>query len=464
MLQDILTKYKSCFTCHTELRAQMNTTFSLMLSDDGTLQHSLNSKGGISARMYKNGAYGFAATSVYDDKHVKEVLDAARFNTSAIAMHRKTIAKDLPYVENGIIPLNYEVQSIDVSLLISVAEDMKLYAEKKYPSTKATISMSNSSSEKLLVVYNGMDGRSNIVLGNITVNIEGNFPDGRPAYGYAIQGIDTYLKEAVSDPSSLYKLVDEAYAKMEKSIAEENNKVMAEGGTWDCILSPEFTSMLAHEAVGHTCEADAVVLKGSVAAEYMGKQVASPLVSLTDFAYTAYGQNRPIPLHIDDEGIACKDAPIIKNGILVGCMNNRETALRLCMEPTGNARASEYYDEPIIRMRNTCFLPGTSKLEDMIASIDKGYYLTRSGGGNGSLKGEFNMMVSEGYEIIHGKLGRPIMDTICAGLAWDALKTVDMVSSNFENDKNCGICGKKQFIPTSQGGPEMKLKLNIGGK
>jgi TldD protein len=100
----------------------------------------------------------------------------------------------------------------------------------------------------------------------------------------------------------------------------------------------------------------------------------------------------------------------------------------------------------------------------MISSIDKGYYLTKSGGGNGSLKGEFNMLVSEGYEIIHGKLGRPIMDTMSAGIAWDALKTVEMVSSNFVNSKNCGTCGKKQSIPTSQGGPEMKLKLNIGGK
>lgn len=115
-------------------------------------------------------------------------------------------------------------------------------------------------------------------------------------------------------------------------------------------------------------------------------------------------------------------------------------------------------------MRNTCFHKGTSRLEDMIASIDKGYYLTKSGGGNGSLKGEFNMKIDEGYEIIHGKLGRRINPTLSSGIAWDALKTVTMVSDNFIDSKQCGICGKKQAIPTSQGGAEMKMRIAISGK
>ena len=50
--------------------------------------------------------------------------------------------------------------------------------------------------------------------------------------------------------------------------------------------------MLAHEAVGHTVEAD-IVLGGSVAANYLNKQVASEKVSLTDFAHTAFGKPAP---------------------------------------------------------------------------------------------------------------------------------------------------------------------------
>ena len=47
-------------------------------------------------------------------------------------------------------------------------------------------------------------------------------------------------------------------------------------------------------------------------------------------------------------------------------MHNRETALIFDAKPTGNARAFEYTDEPLIRMRNTFIEPGNDKLDDII--------------------------------------------------------------------------------------------------
>lgn len=179
--------------------------------------------------------------------------------------------------------------------------------------------------------------------------------DGEYIVGEADGACDVYLTDFF-DAKRLYALADDAYEKLQKNLAEiDEDKAEVEGGEHECILSPSFTSMLAHEAVGHTCEADSVAAKNSVAAANMGKQVASELVSLTDFAHTVFGEHCTIPLHIDDEGTPCIDAPIIKNGVLVGCMTNRILAERLGFPATGNARASEYYDEPIIRMRNTCF-------------------------------------------------------------------------------------------------------------
>ncbi len=464
MLQDIISKYKPGFTGYTELRAQINSTYSMELKPEGPILERRSSRGGVSARIFHKGAFGFAASGTYDDENVRRVLEMAERNAVAMSRYAKKIRETLPPLPGGNVPINYSVRPIESAALRAAAEEMKRYAEAKYAPVKASVDLSNTMAEKLLVVQNGCDGRSNIVLGSITVSLERQGASGDPVTAEESLYIDTYLMDAL-DAEKLYDLVDKTHAKLEKKLAEDKHeKVAPDGGVWECILSPEFTGMLAHEAVGHTCEADAVVEKDSVAAAFMGKQVASELVSLTDFAHEAYGEHCPISLHVDDEGVLCRDAPIIKDGILVGCMNNRDTAEALGMEPTGNARASQYFDEPIIRMRNTCFLPGKSTLDEMIASIDKGYYLVRSGGGNGNLKGEFRMVVSEGYEIVKGKLGRPIRDTNCAGVAWDALKTVDMVSSNFQNSKGCGMCGKKQGIETSSGGPEMKLRLNLAGK
>jgi len=63
-------------------------------------------------------------------------------------------------------------------------------------------------------------------------------------------------------------------------------------------------------------------------------------------------------------------------------MHNRETARHFEVKPQGNARGFGFSDEPLIRMRNTAILPGKSKQNDMISSIDDGYYLIKTGNPN----------------------------------------------------------------------------------
>ena len=114
-------------------------------------------------------------------------------------------------------------------------------------------------------------------------------------------------------------------------------------------------------------------------------------------------------------------------------------------------------------MRNTFVLPGESKLEEMIASVKDGYYLTRTGNGQADSTGEFMFGVDMGYEIKNGKIGRAIKSTTISGVAFEMLKTVTMVSDDL-TWTNCGMCGKKQPIPVSMGGPAIKCKLNVGGR
>ena len=238
--------------------------------------------------------------------------------------------------------------------------------------------------------------------------------------------------------------------------------VYAEAGVKTVILGGMMGGMLAHEAVGHTVEAD-LVLGGSVAGPNLHKRVASDLVTLIDYANTAFGETVPLPVYLDDEGTLAKDMPLIENGILTGYMNNRETAQHFGMAPAGNARAWDFSDEPLIRMRNTAIQPGKDTLEDMIASIDDGYYLIDSSNGQADLTGEFMFGVSLGYEIKHGKLGHALLDTTVSGIAFEMLKTVDMVSSNITWSSS-GFCGKKQPMPVGMAGPEMRCKITIGGR
>ena len=99
----------------------------------------------------------------------------------------------------------------------------------------------------------------------------------------------------------------------------------------------------------------------------------------------------------------------------------------------------------------------------MIESIDDGYYLIDTNNGQADLTGEFMFGVTMGYEIKHGRLGKAILDTTVSGIAFDMLKTVDMVSDGI-NWNSSGFCGKKQRIPVGLGGPELRCKIMIGGR
>jgi TldD protein len=168
-------------------------------------------------------------------------------------------------------------------------------------------------------------------------------------------------------------------------------------------------------------------------------------------------------VYSDDEGTPARDAVLIENGVLRGFMNSRETAGQMGSETTGNARGFKFNDEPLVRMRNTAILPGTEKLKDMIAGVEHGYYLMKTGNGEADSTTEFMFGIDLGYEIIDGKLGSAIADTTVSGTAINMLKTVDAVSDDMYWSCS-GYCGKKQPMVVSLGGPALRGRAHLGGK
>ena len=95
-------------------------------------------------------------------------------------------------------------------------------------------------------------------------------------------------------------------------------------------------------------------------------------------------------------------------------------------------------------------MPGKDSLDDMISSIEDGYYLIRPSNGQADTTSEFMFGVVLGYEIKNGKLGRAIFDTPISGVAFEMLKTVTMVSDEMKWLVS-GMCGKKQPMPVGMG-------------
>jgi len=459
MITKDLKKYEKYFTDYTELRLQENRNIRLTMVNGDMMGNSRSSTSGISARVYKDGSWGFASNADISDEAIIKVIKSATENAKFLSTRENLKKGDLPKT-NAIENKDFSTKKTRKSQkeMIEFLNVIDAHITKEFPNLKArTIVLGNLDMEKKLFTSDGAESYSmtprTILYVVMTVT-----KDDQPFELYEVYGGLGQFEDTFDKPEVFFPKLKEQYG----HLINKSEGIYPEAGVHDCILDADLAGILAHEAIGHTTEGD-IVKGGSVAGDFLGNKVASELVTLVDFAHTALGEQCPVPVYVDDEGTRAEDALIIKDGFLKKFMHNKETALHFGHEVTGNARAYGFSDEPLVRMRNTAIMPGKSKLEDMIASIDDGYYLMKSSNGEADSTSEFMFGVVMGYEIKNGKLGKAIKDTTISGIAFDMLKTVTMISDDMV--WSCGgMCGKKQWIPVGMGGPAIKCKVNVGGK
>jgi TldD protein len=415
---------------------------------------------GVSARIFKDGHWGFASNPNISDDAVESVIRSSTDNVRFLNK-RDTSRCGIMLPETFI---NYEKdfttskQKNSQKHWIDFLKALDDYIVTKHPKiTSRTVVIRALDMEKSLLIATGSTSYSMTPRAHLMISLSAD-RDGQPVELMEAHGGLGQLEDNFDNPQFYFSMIDEQV----EHLLNKVDGVYAVAGEKEVILDAELAGILAHEAIGHTTEAD-LVMGGSVAGDYMGQQVASSLVSLIDFANNVNDVICPVPVYVDDEGTKSEDVTIIENGVLKNFMHNKDSARHFESTPTGNARAFAFSDEPLIRMRNTAIMPGESKLEEMIASVEDGYYLMKPGNGQADSTSEFMFAVNQGYEIKNGKLGKALMDTTISGVAFDMLKTVDMVSDDM-TWVSSGMCGKKQPMPVGMGGPAIRCKVNIGGR
>lgn len=233
-------------------------------------------------------------------------------------------------------------------------------------------------------------------------------------------------------------------------------------GVYDVITDPSVTGLLAHEAFGHGVEMDMFVKDRALAKSYMGGYVASPICNMRDGAAATLSV---ASYFFDDDGVLAHDTQIIKDGILISGISDLVSASELGSEPTGNGRRQDHTRKAYSRMTNTFFESGKDKLEDMIASIKRGYMIFETNNGMEDPKNWAIQCVAEyGIEIVDGKLtDNYVSPVVMSGYVPDVLKSISMISDAFVVE-GAGMCGKghKEWVRVSDGGPALKLRVKLG--
>ena len=211
-------------------------------------------------------------------------------------------------------------------------------------------------------------------------------------------------------------------------------------GEYDIVTDTHMTGLICHEAFGHGVEMDMFVKDRALAKEYVGKYVASPIVNMRDGAASALSAGS---YFFDDEGVLAGDTQIIRDGILVTGISDLSSALELGTAPTGNGRRESSRRKAYARMTNTFIEAGDSSFEEMIASIDHGYYVCQCDNGMEDPKNWAIQCVAKyAIEIRDGKLtDNWFSPVIISGYVPDLLKSISMVSSDCKI-VGAGMCGK----------------------
>lgn len=265
-----------------------------------------------------------------------------------------------------------------------------------------------------------------------------------------------------SDPEFLRKW---DYTALAAEIAESAGQMLyadyVESGTYPIVMANEFGGVIFHEACGHLLETTQIERKTTPFSEKKGQKIAHENLTAWDegLSPNAFGS-----IDMDDEGMPVQRTLLIENGILKNFLSDRAGATRTGHPRTGSGRRQSYGYAAASRMRNTYIAPGEYGLEELFASIDKGIYCKKMGGGSVGATGEFNFGVEEAYLIEHGKVTKPLKGAILIGEAKDIMNKISMCSQDL--GLAAGFCGSVSgSIYVTVGQPHLKVdSITVGGR
>ena len=250
-----------------------------------------------------------------------------------------------------------------------------------------------------------------------------------------------------------------------------------EMGVKDLILTPSHAMLTIHEIVAHATELDRIM-------GYEANYAGTSFVKVSDVGKLKYGSklfnvtaDKTIPgglgtIGYDDDGVKTTKFPIIRDGILVGLMTNRETAHYINeKESRGCTYASSWRDYPFLRMANVHVEPGPAGSptpDEIIADTKDGVLI--DGRGSYSIdqqryNGQFGGNAF--WEIKNGKKTRMVTDVTYNAITTDFWANLDALSGADHWEMH-GTGGDAKGQPTqtnsiSHGSPYLRIKKMLVG-
>ncbi|MHA1399095.1 MAG: TldD/PmbA family protein [Candidatus Heimdallarchaeaceae archaeon] len=444
---------------YVELRYQDKYLANLQYRD-GEFVNTTGFREGICVRVLVDGSWALTSTNKIQKEKIHEIVaNAVKLAKNSSIMKKKKVklAEVEVVEEKAISPRKLDIRDISVeSKIDQIKEAAKVLQD--YPLVKSlTINYNEIVDRRIIVTNEGTrveweDMKPTLMTYAVAID-EGKLASGYQSWSHTCGGeffewhpIDEMVKVAAEKATKLIKAT------------------LPPAGVKNLLLDPQLVGVLAHEAVGHTAEAD-LVLAGSFTQGKLGQKVCDERITLIDAPFKEGSKWMGAGwLPFDDEGVKGREVNIITNGVMTGYMTNRALATELGIEPTGNARAYTFGDEPIVRMRNTFIEPGDMSMEELTEAIKDGFYLKSLQNGQADSSGEFMFGVVEAYSIKNGEITDELFQgPVLTGNAFEVLSNVIGLGRDFDVNLGSGFCGKEQRAKVDAGGPHLAVKAMLAG-
>ena len=237
-------------------------------------------------------------------------------------------------------------------------------------------------------------------------------------------------------------------------------------GPMDLILMPDQMMLQIHESIGHPLELDRILgdernyagWSFVQAADFGSLRYGSPLMHIT---FDPGKANAFASYAFDDGGAPATREFLIEGGVLKRGLGSVESQERSGLPGVANFRSASWNRAPIDRMANVNLEPGTSTLEEMIASVEDGILMsTNRSWSIDDYRNKFQFGCEHGRLIKNGKLAGVVRNPNYRGVTVDFWNRLSAVGRD-EETYGTPYCGKgepSQVIRVGHSSPPCLFK------
>lgn len=455
---------------YADVRIILLRTQSLSSKNGGVGEIDVRETEGFGVRVLKHGAWGFASAAGFDpDTLGSTARRAVQIADASARVHERSVqlAGEQPVQASYRTPVRIDPFSVSLEekldLLFQI--DRTLLREKNVRVAKSFMDIAHR--QQFFASSEGARIEQEITTcgAGFTATAVAAGEIQTRSYPNSFRGqFETRGYEMVHE----WKLLENA-PRVASEAAALLTAARCPSGVRDVILDGSQVGLQVHESCGHPTELDRVLGTEAnyaglsfLTRDKLGKlRYGSECVTIQADATSPGGLGS---FGFDDEGVPAQSWKLVDRGLFTGYLTSRETAAAIG-EPRsrGCMRAEGWRNLPLIRMVNVSLMPGTWKLEDLIADTEDGIFfdVNRSWSID-QYRYNFQFGTEVGWEIQNGKLGRMLKNPTYQGMTVEFWNSCDAVC-NRDHWVLWGIptCGKGQpgqIMGTGHGGAPARFR------